>query len=58
MATNTGNNYRKGAVKDRSQSYNPQTSTWTKRDTNTGKYIDQKSDEKPFKGTTKETPKK
>jgi len=57
MATNTGENYRKGPVKERSQVFNEKTQKWTKRDTNTGQFIDQKSDEKPFKGIRKENQK-
>lgn len=56
MATNppSGDGQRKGAVKDRSQVFNPKNNRWTKRDTETGKFIDQKSDDKPFKGVRKE----
>ena len=56
MATNPpkGDNARKGAVRDRSQVYNPKIDTWTKRDSNTGKFLDQKPDDKPFKGIRKE----
>lgn len=56
MATNPpkGDGHRNGAVRDRSQIYNPQNERWTKRDTNTGKFIDQKADPKPFKGVRKE----
>lgn len=56
MAKNgkTGDGHRNGAVKDRSQAYNPKTETWVKRDTETGKFMDGKSDGKPFKGVTKE----
>ena len=56
MATNppTGDGQRKGAVRDRSQTYNPQNDRWTKRDTDSGKFIDQKADNKPFKGVRKE----
>jgi hypothetical protein len=32
----TGDNQRKGAVKDRSQTFNPVTDQWVKRDTKTG----------------------
>ncbi|CAG1002488.1 hypothetical protein MTYP_03011 [Methylophilaceae bacterium] len=49
-----GDNHRIGAVKDRSQTFNPKTETWVKRDTETGRFMDQKSDDKPFKGVTKE----
>lgn len=56
MATNPpkGDGHRNGAVRDRSQVYNPQNERWTKRDTGTGKFIDQKADNKPFKGIRKE----
>ncbi|MEX1139683.1 MAG: hypothetical protein WEB33_09920 [Bacteroidota bacterium] len=56
MATNPpkGDNARKGAVRDRSQTFNPLKDHWVKRDTETGKFIDQKSDSKPFKGVRKE----
>ena len=54
MATNSGNNSRKGAVKDRSQVFNPSTGNYVKRDTQTGRFIDVKSDGKPFKGVRKE----
>lgn len=53
MGKNTGKDYRQGAVKDRSQTYNPKTETWVKRD-ESGRFIDQKKDGKPFKGVTKE----
>lgn len=53
MAKNTGNGYRKGAVKDRSQTHNPKNNTWVKRGPD-GKFMDVKSDGKPFKGVTKE----
>lgn len=46
---------RRGAVKDRSQVYNPKTGDYVKRDTDTGRFIDRKtSDNKPFKGVRKE----
>lgn len=56
MATNPpkGDGHRQGAVKDRSQTYNPTNERWTKRDTDTGQFIDQKADPKPFKGVRKE----
>ena len=57
MATNkpTGDNARKGAVKQRSQVQNPKTGLWTKRDSETGKFMDVKTSSKePFKGITKE----
>jgi len=46
--------HRDGAVKQRSQTLNPITDHWTKRDTQSGKFIDQKFDNKPFKGVRKE----
>lgn len=54
MAKNTGSGSRKGAVDNRTQFKNPVTGNWTKRDTETGKIIDVKSDDKPFKGVAKE----
>ncbi|BDS06458.1 hypothetical protein NT6N_14980 [Oceaniferula spumae] len=56
MATNppTGDNARKGAVRQRSQTLNPKNNKWIKRNTNTGQFMDQKADNKPFKGVRKE----
>lgn len=55
MAKNTGNNFRRGAVDNRSQTYNPKTDSWVKRDANTGRFIDQKTySNEPFKGVRKE----
>ena len=54
MAKNTGNGYRQGAVRGRSQSFNPSTKSFTKRDTSTGRFVDGKSDAKPFKGVRRE----
>ena len=57
MATNppSGDGHRNGAVKGRSQTYNPKTDSWVKRDTKTGKFMDVKtSDNTPFKGVRKE----
>lgn len=39
MGKNTGKGYRTGPVKDRTQSYNPKTKMYVKRDTTTGKII-------------------
>ena len=58
MATNTGDNTRKGAVKKRSQVINPKTGLYVKRDASTGQFMDVKKDGKPFKGVTKEELKK
>jgi len=56
MATNppSGDNHRNGAVRDRSQTFNPHNDRWVKRDKDTGKFIDQKADKRPFKGVAKE----
>jgi hypothetical protein len=57
MATNkpAGDGHRNGAVKGRSQTFNPTTNTWIKRDTNTGRFMDMKtSSNTPFKGVRKE----
>lgn len=56
MAKNAkvGDGHRVGAVRDRSQTYNPKTGQWVKRDAETGRFIDVKEDGKPFKGVTKE----
>ncbi len=49
-----GDGHRIGPVRGRSQVHNPKTNRWTKRDTETGQFIDQKADDKPFKGVSKE----
>ena len=56
MAKNApyGDNHRQGAVKNRSQVYNPHNQRWTKIDTDTKLFIDQKADKEPFKGVRKE----
>lgn len=57
MASNKpiGDNSRVGAVKDRSQVYNPVTGLWVKRDVQTGRFMDVKtSSNTPFKGVRKE----
>lgn len=54
MAKNTGQNFRRGSVDNRSQTYNPKTQSWVKRDTDTGRFTNVKSDNKPFKGVAKE----
>ena len=55
-ATNppNGDNQRKGAVREISQVYNPQNEKWVKRDKETGQFMDQKADNKPFKGLRKD----
>lgn len=54
MAKNTGQNHRRGSVDNRTQRKNPANGNWTKRDTATGRFMDQKGDGKPFKGVTRE----
>lgn len=54
MAKNTGDEYRRGAVKDRSQVFNPKTETWVKRNDENGRFMQQKDDGKPFKGVRRE----
>lgn len=56
MATNPpkGDGHRIGAVKDRSQTFNPKTKDWVKRNDDTGRFMDRKQDGKPFKGVRKE----
>lgn len=56
MAVNkpTGDNSRKGAVKERSQVLNPKTDQFVKRDTNTGRFMDVKTTGGKFKGVRTE----
>ena len=56
MATNppSGDGHRNGAVKDRSQTFNPVPKQWVKRDSDTGRFMDVKKDGTPFKGVRKE----
>jgi hypothetical protein len=49
-----GDGHRHGAVRDRSQVHNPKTDRWVKRDTDNGRFIDQKADPQPFKGVRRE----
>lgn len=49
-----GDHHRVGAVRERSQTYNPHTERWVKRDKDNGRFIDQKTNHTPFKGVTKE----
>jgi hypothetical protein len=49
----TGRGSRVGAVRQRSQAYNPKTATWTKRGPDS-QFMDGKSDDAPFKGVRKE----
>jgi hypothetical protein len=47
VATNPpkGDGQRYGAVRQRSQTFNPKIQKWIKRDTRDGQFLDQKSDE-------------
>jgi hypothetical protein len=56
MATNppSGDGHRNGAVGKRSQVYNPKLETWVKRDKETGQFMQQKENGKPFKGIRRE----
>ncbi len=56
MATNNpkGDGHRIGAVRNRSQVYNPTTNQWVKRDTETGRFLDVNQNGKPHKGVRKE----
>lgn len=56
MAKNapTGDNRRIGAVKSRSQTYNPKTGLYVKRDAKTGRFMDVKTTGGKFKGVRKE----
>lgn len=60
MATNgkIGDGHRNGQIKERSQVHNPLTDKWTKRDTETGRFMDVKQDGDPFKGVRKEKERK
>ena len=44
---------RRGAVRDRSQTFNPHNGHWVKRGPG-GRFMDQKADGDPFKGVRKE----
>jgi hypothetical protein len=56
MAKNppTGDGHRVGAVRSRSQTYNPKNGKWIKRDSESGRFMDQKNSGTPFKGVRKE----
>lgn len=56
MATNppSGDGHRNGAVRKRTQTLNPKTELWTKRDADTGRFMAVKKDGTPFKGVRKE----
>jgi hypothetical protein len=52
MGRNTGDGYRVGSVRARSQFEH--NGTWFKRDTETGQIMNGKADGEPFKGVAKE----
>jgi len=55
MAKNTGKNFRKGSVDDRTQlDLDPKNGKFVKRDAESGRFTDLKEDETPFKGVAKE----
>ncbi|MFA5916977.1 MAG: hypothetical protein WC850_01935 [Candidatus Gracilibacteria bacterium] len=54
MATNGAKDgYRKGAVRNREQVFNPKTEQWVKINTETHLFMNVKEDGTPFKGVTK-----
>jgi hypothetical protein len=55
MAKNTGKDFRKGSVDDRTQlNLDQKKGKFVKRDTTSGRFIDLKEDDKPFKGVAQE----
>ncbi|WEV56162.1 hypothetical protein [Ligilactobacillus acidipiscis] len=55
MATNPPkNNARKGVVRQRSQTYNPKTNRFVKRNSETGRFMDVKQNGSKFKGVRTE----
>lgn len=52
MGKNTNNGYRQGVVKERTQTYNPKTNQYVKRDTKTGTFVSSK--DTPYKNVRKE----
>jgi hypothetical protein len=55
MAKNTGKDYRKGSVDNRTQlDLDPKNGKFVKRDMTNGQFIDIKEDDKPFKGVAQE----
>lgn len=49
-----GDGHRDGQVSKRSQTHNPKTGQWVKRDTETGRFMDVKKDGTRFKGVRRE----
>lgn len=54
MAKNTGKNFRRGAVKNRSQTQAGKGGNAVERDTSTGRFINQKTTPGDFKGVRHE----
>ncbi len=55
MAKNTGKDFRKGSVKDRTQlNVDPENGKFVKRNRETGQFTDVKQDNEPFKGVATE----
>jgi hypothetical protein len=55
MAKNTGKDYRKGSVDNRTQlDLDPKNGKFVKRNMTDGRFMDIKKDEKPFKGVAQE----
>ena len=56
MAVNRpyGDGQRKGAVRGRSQTFNPKTKQYVKRNADSGRFMDVKQDGTSFKGVRKE----
>jgi len=55
MAKNTGKDYRKGSVDNRTQlDLDPKHCKFVKRDMDNGRFIDLKEDDNPFKGVAEE----
>lgn len=56
MAKNppAGDGHRIGAVKNRTQTFNGRVDRWIKRNDDSGRFMDQKQDGKPFKGVERE----
>lgn len=57
MATNTGDGYRKGQVRDRYQQYNDNSERYDKYDADAN-YVSSKSSPGPYKGIETREPKK
>lgn len=56
MATKppSGDGHRNGAVRNRSRIFDPVTETWTKRNADTGRFMDCRKDGTSFEGVRKE----